>query len=180
VDQMDSGKGEPRGAQRRGFRRFFPGVGQGLIYPLIVVVIGAPLATVATRLTHTWPFRREGTPKVSIKCNGLPRKNGVPQKRVRPGEILTLTFHTTAPAEAVVGLGAALYSDDTGDDVSEGYGDEDKYSVKQGTYPDHRVIRIPPGVSPGSYEVVAEIWPKDHIGRGETIDDNSCGYVMVT
>jgi hypothetical protein len=176
---MDSGQAETPAPQRRGLGRFFPGFRQGVIYPLIVS-IALGVGGLVTRLTHRWPFGREGTPKVSIKCDGLPRKNGVPQKRVRPGEILTLTFHTTAPADAVVGLGGGFYSDDTGHDVYEGYGDDDKYSVKQGTYPDRRDFQIPPGVSPGSYEVVAEIWPKDHIGRGETIDDNSCGHVMVT
>lgn len=79
-----------------------------------------------------------------------------------------------------IGLGAGLY-DNAVKDHSTGIGDVDSVLVQTGRTNMTRRFIAPSDLSPGTYEVVAELWPANEIGApgAETVADDQCGYVDV-
>ncbi|WP_426513155.1 hypothetical protein ACPPVO_22515 [Dactylosporangium sp. McL0621] len=111
------------------------------------------------------------SPKVvSVAC-------GAPTS-ARPGQTITLTYGFNAAGPIVVGLGAGLY-DTAGGDHANGDGDVDEASLAVGGTVKTRPFTVPPGLTPGTYELVAEVWPANQIGEGETLAEGACGALVV-
>jgi hypothetical protein len=91
-----------------------------------------------------------------------------------------LTYHIGAPSTRQVGLGAGLY-DEQGTDRSNGDGDVSDVTLQQGQSSPSRPVAIPANLPAGKYELDAEIWPPNEIGKNHVNDfiDAPCTYFRV-
>jgi hypothetical protein len=98
----------------------------------------------------------------------------------RPGMTITMTYKLFLNRADKVGLGAAIY-DNSGNDDSTGTGDIDSIQLPQGQVSESRPVPIPGDLSPGNYEIDAEIWPANEVGQdgANTIADPTCAYFSV-
>jgi len=99
--------------------------------------------------------------------------------QMRPGQTVTLTYEIVADKSMRVGLGAG-FRDEAGQDQSTGTGDVDDLMVSAGRTTRTRIFPIPTGLAPGIYELTAEIWRPNQIGRGETLAEGLCGFMTVS
>lgn len=113
-----------------------------------------------------------GPVRISVTCEAPPR--------IRPGELIGLTYSIDATAAVDVGLGAGLY-DEQGTDHSTGTGDVDNLPVAAGFKRVSRPFKVPADLKPGSYELTAEVWPANKIGDEgvETLADSHCALVTI-
>ena len=97
-----------------------------------------------------------------------------------PGMSVKMTYNITMNQRDVVGLSAGIY-DNSGNDHSTGYGDIDSIQLSPGQITESRPVPIPSRLSPGRYEIDAEVWPRNEVGRNgaNTIADATCGYFSV-
>jgi hypothetical protein len=79
-----------------------------------------------------------------------------------------------------VGLGAGVY-DEQGNDQSNGDGDVSDTTLQEGQSDPSRPVTIPTGLPAGTYEIDAEIWPANEIGKNGVNDltDAVCGSFKV-
>lgn len=91
---------------------------------------------------------------------------------------MTYEVHSNEPV--AVGLGAALY-DNQGTDHSTGYGDIDSILLPSGQSSKTRPVLIPSNLPAGRYEVDAEIWPSNKVGKNgaNTLADATCTFFKV-
>jgi hypothetical protein len=99
---------------------------------------------------------------------------------LRPGQTIQMTYHFDSSAARPVGLGAGLY-DNVGNDHSTGTGDIGNYEMAAGRTTKSRPVPIPAHLPPGRYELDAELWPPNEVGRNgaQTIAAATCGYLTV-
>jgi hypothetical protein len=110
---------------------------------------------------------------ISLKCS-------LNTRSPHPGMTVKMTYNISINQGDVVGLGAGIY-DNSGNDHSTGYGDIDSIQLSAGQITESRPVPIPSRLSSGRYEIDAEIWPRNEVGRNEanTIADATCGYFSV-
>jgi hypothetical protein len=91
---------------------------------------------------------------------------------------MTYEINSNEPVKA--GLGAALY-DNQGNDHSTGYGDIDSALIPAGQSNRSRPVQFPSNLPAGRYEMDAEIWPDNEVGKNgaNTLADATCAFFKV-
>jgi hypothetical protein len=109
-------------------------------------------------------------PSISVTCSG--------PSNLRPGQRITLVYEIDATEPMTVGLGAG-FRDDAGDHAT-GDGDRDSVEIPAGRSTQSRPFTVP-NVPAGQYELIAEIWPRNEIGREgvETLAEHTCADVSI-
>jgi hypothetical protein len=145
---------------------------------------GAPVTPVPT----TAPARN--TPSSSVPADESPSPTtphlqitltcDLSTKAPMPGMTVQMTYHITSSQQRSVGLGASLY-DSQGNDLSTGDGDIDSFLLSAGQTTDSRPLPLPKNIPAGRYEIDAEIWPPNEIGKNgvNTLKDAFCANLVV-
>jgi len=99
---------------------------------------------------------------------------------LRPGITVIMTYHITLNQEDAVGLGAAIY-DNSGNDHSTGRGDINTIILPPGQLTKSRRVPIPSNLSSGRYEIDAEVWPPNEVGKNgvNTVTGATCAHFSV-
>lgn len=131
-----------------------------------------PPAVPTAPSTAATPVKPLAKDEVTVDCRLQPA-------RPRPGQVAILTYAIEAVRDGTVALGAGVY-DEAGEDQSEGTGDQDRYVARHGRHLVSRPMVVPAGLRAGRFEIVAELWPPDDIGQGDSIAEANCAVITVT
>ena len=135
----------------------------------------SPIPTIIPSATSS-PVPSTASPSpidIGLKCS-------LNTRSPHPGMTVKMIYNISMNQGDVVGLGAGIY-DSSGNDHSTGYGDIDSIQLSSGQITESRPVSIPSRLSSGRYEIDAEIWPRNEVGRNgaNTIADATCGYFSV-
>lgn len=148
---------------------------------IITTLITAVAAVIVALIGSFWPHARGSEPPAPAATLPLQVTCTLSQWNLRPGLTLRLTYHINSPVARQVGLGAGLY-DNRGRDHSNGDGDIDDITVPKGRSSLSRPVVIPANLPASTYELDAEIWPPDEVGKNGVNDltDASCTFFHVS
>jgi hypothetical protein len=141
----------------------------------------SPPTTVSTTPTTTKPtVRPASTPttplptKLSVQCQMSPASP-------RQGQTVAITFTIDSPNSRTVGLGVGVYADGSeNDDRATGTGNDDEFDLSPRRQVETLNVVLPENQEAGTYEIVAQLYPANRIGKTNTLAEDTCGFMKVS